>query len=169
MILEQFRGICTLDHAIVKKVFAEIPLIRALFDSFSLVAGGNENAFSWIARVGAAYITSIITVLLSQPGDVLYTGMIAAAKKQQISLSSLNDIDNGQTMFSSNNYDNDNNIDEAAFFSPTVSLSDLVVSIYKTYGLAGFYRGLVARMLHSSWVITAQLVMYDIFKNLFGL
>ena len=49
------------------------------------------------------------------------------------------------------------------------SFNSVVSSIYKKYGLAGFYMGLQARLAHVASIITSQLVMYDILKAALGL
>jgi hypothetical protein len=49
------------------------------------------------------------------------------------------------------------------------SFPAVVSSIYKKYGLAGFYMGLQARLAHVVSIITSQLVMYDILKTALGL
>ena len=49
------------------------------------------------------------------------------------------------------------------------SFNSVVSSIYKKYGLAGFYMGLQARLAHVASIITSQLVMYDILKTALGL
>lgn len=49
------------------------------------------------------------------------------------------------------------------------SFTAVIASIYKKYGLLGFYMGLQARLAHVAAIITSQLVLYDVLKAALGL
>jgi solute carrier family 25 (mitochondrial phosphate transporter), member 3 len=45
----------------------------------------------------------------------------------------------------------------------------VVSDIYKDQGIGGFFAGMTARFFHVGAIITSQLVLYDIVKQLLGL
>ena len=45
----------------------------------------------------------------------------------------------------------------------------IVSSIFKEHGLAGYFIGLPARLMHVASIITSQLVLYDMIKIALGL
>jgi solute carrier family 25 (mitochondrial phosphate transporter), member 3 len=49
------------------------------------------------------------------------------------------------------------------------SFLDIISSIYKTGGYPGFFTGTSARIVHVGLIITSQLVIYDLVKQLLGL
>ena len=49
------------------------------------------------------------------------------------------------------------------------SVGAIIQRIYKQGGLAGFFTGTSARILHVGLIITSQLVIYDIVKQMLGL
>lgn len=53
--------------------------------------------------------------------------------------------------------------DEGASFSQVVS------DLYADQGLGGFFAGITARFFHVGAIITSQLVLYDIIKQMLGL
>jgi solute carrier family 25 phosphate transporter 3 len=79
----------------------------------------------------AAFLSSILSCLGSQPGDMILT----------------------------------------AFYKNHGAKSFLAIisEIYGAHGLAGFYLGTIARLMHVSLIITSQLVLYDIVKQALGL
>jgi solute carrier family 25 phosphate transporter 3 len=49
------------------------------------------------------------------------------------------------------------------------SFMKIISDIYKAHGVSGFFLGVQARLVHVSVIITSQLVVYDIIKQLIGL
>lgn len=81
-------------------------------------------------QIAAAFLASILSCLMSQPGDVVLT----------------------------RTYKNDGD-----------GLLAVASEIYDERGLEGFVAGLSARFLHVGSIITSQLVLYDIIKQMLGL
>jgi solute carrier family 25 (mitochondrial phosphate transporter), member 3 len=53
--------------------------------------------------------------------------------------------------------------------SSTDGFPGVVASLYNEKGLNGFFAGLTARFFHVGAIITSQLVLYDVIKQLLGL
>ena len=53
--------------------------------------------------------------------------------------------------------------------SPTKSFAQVIRTIYDNGGGAEFFRGTGARIVHVGMIITSQLVIYDIVKQMLGL
>jgi solute carrier family 25 phosphate transporter 3 len=51
----------------------------------------------------------------------------------------------------------------------STSFTSVVSDIYTTRGIQGFFAGLSARFVHVGAIITSQLVLYDIIKQMLGL
>lgn len=51
----------------------------------------------------------------------------------------------------------------------TSGFSDVVTNLYKRQGFSGFFSGITARFFHVGAIITSQLILYDIIKQLLGL
>jgi len=47
--------------------------------------------------------------------------------------------------------------------------ADVVSTLYREEGVDGFFTGIIARFLHVGLIITSQLVLYDVIKQLLGL
>ena len=101
--------------------------VRGLFEK----AGRGDLTF--LISVCAAFITSIIACLVSQPGDMLLTATYKSKRGQ------------------------------------SRSLSGVAARIHAQYGLGGFFLGLPARLTHVAFIITSQLVVYDMIKAALGL
>lgn len=50
-----------------------------------------------------------------------------------------------------------------------MKFTDVVSDIYKDQGIGGFFAGMTARFFHVGVIITSQLVLYDIIKQMLGL
>lgn len=106
----------------------------------------------WAVSVIAAMIASVMACLLSQPGDVILTETYKGA-----------DVKNAKSKNQS-----------AA--PKSRGLGEVSASIYARHsdegliqGLSGFYTGLYARLVHVGMIITSQLIIYDLVKQLLGL
>lgn len=108
----------------------------------------------WVVSVIAAMIASVMACLLSQPGDVILTETYKGANEK------------GTTQ------NNNNKSSEVK----SRGLAEVSGSIYARHGdggiikgISGFYTGLYARLVHVGMIITSQLIIYDLVKQLLGL
>jgi solute carrier family 25 phosphate transporter 3 len=106
----------------------------------------------WAVSVIAAMIASVMACLLSQPGDVILTETYKGADEK-----------------GSKSKGNSSK-------AKSRSLAEVSSSIYGRHsdegliqGLSGFYTGLYARLVHVGMIITSQLIIYDLVKQLLGL
>lgn len=99
----------------------------------------SDNETKWTVSVVAAFMASIIACILSQPGDMILTETYRQPDKK------------------SKNTPGDK------------SFSDVISTIYARNGLPGFFTGTGARIVHVGLIITSQLVIYDIVKQILGL
>eukprot|EP00956_Cyclotella_meneghiniana_P042761 scaffold249312_cov72-Cyclotella_meneghiniana.AAC.10 len=105
----------------------------------------------WVVSAIAAMIASVMACLLSQPGDVILTETYKGADEKS---------SNSKNQPSPKNR----------------GLSEVSASIFERHsdegliqGLSGFYTGLYARLVHVGMIITSQLIIYDLVKQLLGL
>ena len=108
----------------------------------------------WMVSVLSAMVASIMACLFSQPGDVILTETYKGGEDES---------NNKQSTKSSSE-------------TKKRSLGDVSATIYSrrkekglVHGLSGFFTGLQARFVHVGMIITSQLVIYDIVKQLLGL
>lgn len=94
----------------------------------------------------AAFLTSVIACLSSQPGDMILTATYGAHGAHAKDSHSGSVEPKGSKAFGT-----------------------IVRSIYKQHGIGGFYLGLQARLAHVASIITSQLVVYDLVKMSLGL
>lgn len=106
----------------------------------------------WVVSIIAAMIASVMACLLSQPGDVILTETYKGGDKKSTK--------------------NKSKTTE----SKSCSLTEVSASIYARHsdegfiqGLSSFYTGLYARLVHVGMIITSQLIIYDLVKQLLGL
>ena len=126
--------------------------------SESLSKSLSPECVKWAVSVLSAMVASVMACFLSHPGDVILTethkggghGTIDKQPKK---------YKGGSTDAKSNH-----------------SLSEISATIYSRNGdkgvlngLSGFFTGLQARFVHVGLIITSQLVIYDIVKQLLGL
>ena len=121
--------------------------------SESLTKGVSPEFIKWAVSVLSAMVASVMACLLSQPGDVILTETYKGG----------GDDDDKKQSSSSHNMNHS-------------SLSEISSTIYARrgekgvlQGLSGFFTGLQARFVHVGMIITSQLVIYDIVKQLLGL
>ena len=115
--------------------------------SVNLPSSVSKDAIKWGISILSAFFAAICACLCSQPGDMILTATYGGGG-------------HGHSHSVENSGSNS---------SEDKSFSSVVSSIYKKYGLAGFYMGLQARLAHVASIITSQLVMYDILKTALGL
>lgn len=101
----------------------------------------------WAVSVLSAMVASIMACLMSQPGDVIltetYKGGDAAADDEQSTSRGLREV--SSTIYARRS-------DQGMI-----------------HAFSGFFTGLQARFVHVGMIITSQLVIYDIVKQLLGL
>ena len=112
----------------------------------------SPDIMKWIVSILSAAMASVAACLLSQPGDMILTETYSTGK-------SSSDDGDGSTKR------------KKVASAPPVDKSFLPVihTIYKNGGLFEFFRGTNARIVHVGLIITSQLVIYDIVKQLLGL
>ena len=105
----------------------------------------------WTVSVLSAMVASVMACLLSQPGDVILTETYKGGEDddKQCSIKGQRECQS-ITEISSTIY---NRQGEKGFLC----------------GVSGFFTGLQARFVHVGMIITSQLVIYDIVKQLLGL
>lgn len=101
-----------------------------------------ETQLKWVVSLLSAFCASIAACLCSQPGDMILTETYNSGKSS------------GKKSAKSSTPGN----------FPTV-----VAAIYGRGGLAEFFRGTQARLVHVGMIITSQLMVYDLVKQLLGL
>jgi solute carrier family 25 phosphate transporter 3 len=107
----------------------------------------------WTVSVVAAMIASVMACMLSQPGDVILTETYKGADEKGAKPKT-----------------------KSAGDSKSRGLAEVSTTIYGRrssdgviQGLSGFYTGLYARLVHVGMIITSQLIIYDLVKQLLGL
>jgi solute carrier family 25 (mitochondrial phosphate transporter), member 3 len=101
----------------------------------------SESQVKWAVSISAAFMASIIACIFSQPGDMILT---ETYKKGSV-------VTKGSTV------------------PKERSFGDVIRSLYAVNGLATFFTGTGARIVHVGLIITSQLVIYDVVKQFLGL
>jgi solute carrier family 25 phosphate transporter 3 len=96
--------------------------------------------------LGSAFLASVVACLFSQPGDMILTATYNAQGGGH---------GHGDA--------------RSALEVTDASFAAIVRSIYQRHGLAGFFLGVQARLVHVASIITVQLVIYDALKAALGL
>jgi solute carrier family 25 (mitochondrial phosphate transporter), member 3 len=104
----------------------------------------SESQSKWVVSIVAAFMASIIACILSQPGDMILTETYKKPMKPK-----------GRTAIQTST-------DRSSFI-------DVIRTIYGRDGISSFFTGTGARIVHVGLIITSQLVIYDIVKQLLGL
>ncbi|KAL7543842.1 hypothetical protein ACHAWF_007464 [Thalassiosira exigua] len=119
------------------------PTATTLAESLSKSVG--PETIKWMVSVLSAMVASVMACLFSQPGDVILTETYKGG-------------------------------DEGGGEKASRSLGEVSTAIYARRGdrgavraLSGFFTGLQARFVHVGLIITSQLVIYDLVKQLLGL
>ncbi|KAL7465918.1 hypothetical protein ACHAXS_006222 [Conticribra weissflogii] len=110
----------------------------------------------WAVSVVSAMLASLMACVMSQPGDVILTETYKGGEK--------------------GNADKRTNKASDLGVTKKRNLSEVSCSVYSRHsddgvirGLSGFFTGLQARIVHVGLIITSQLVIYDLMKQLLGL
>ncbi|CAJ1943467.1 unnamed protein product [Cylindrotheca closterium] len=149
-------GFLSLFGGVLAMLAKQVPYTFGKQVSFDVLATffyqfyGNflEIVNKWLVSISAAACASLAACLLSQPGDMIltetYSSTKAAKKKKKRRVAE----------------------DPA---SSTKPFGVAVGDIYQRGGSGEFFRGLSTRILHVGMIITSQLVVYDIVKQMLGL
>jgi len=110
----------------------------------------------WTVSVVSAMLASLMACVMSQPGDVILTETYKGGENRNANNRSNGTSDVGGTK--------------------ERTLSEVSSAVYARHsddgvirGLSGFFTGLQARIVHVGLIITSQLVIYDLMKQLLGL
>ena len=96
-----------------------------------------------LVSVLAAFLASIVACLFSQPGDMILTETYKTGNSSKSSKSSQQ--------------------------QKQPSFGAVLAEIHRRGGVGEFFRGTKARIVHVGMIITTQLVIYDIVKQMLGL
>ena len=113
---------------------------------YAFLSGMEEAKLKWFVSVTAAFLASLVACIFSQPGDMILTETYRPQPKKK---------GTGTKKDSSP-------VDDRA-------IRAVVQKIYQRGGLNAFFTGTQARILHVGMIITSQLVIYDIVKQMLGL
>jgi solute carrier family 25 phosphate transporter 3 len=120
--------------------------------------------FKWTVIVCSAFLTSIVACLLSQPGDMILTASCGGHGGHGAAPAAAHGGGHGHGH-------------EAAHHPPKLepskksqklSFCQACTEIYAKHGVEGFYFGTQARLAHVAFIITTQLVAYDLVNSLLG-
>jgi len=115
----------------------------------SILAKLPADQLKWVVSLLSAFCASIAACLCSQPGDMILTETYKTGNK-----SSNSNSKKSKTKTSS---------------STPGKFGVVVHGIYERGGVSEFYRGTQARLVHVGMIITSQLMVYDLVKQLLGL
>lgn len=113
---------------------------------YAFLSGMDEAKLKWFVSVTAAFMASLVACIFSQPGDMILTETYRPQQKKATG---------NKKGISPGNDDR--------------AIRAVVQKIYQRGGVNGFFTGTQARILHVGMIITSQLVIYDIVKQMLGL
>lgn len=148
------EGLFSLFSGLSAMVSKQIPYTTVKQVSFDLIAAAlylllqtkfkistPTSTMSWMISFSAAFITSILSCLASQPGDMIMTTICQQRN--------------------SCNGEQEKKGDVGAIAA--------IAAIYGKHGIPGFFIGTKARLFHIVTIVTTQLIIYDIIKQAMGL
>ncbi|GKY91950.1 hypothetical protein MPSEU_000166600 [Mayamaea pseudoterrestris] len=109
-----------------------------------------DSTVKWAVSVIAAFCASIVACIFSQPGDMILT---ETYRPQKAAVTS----------------SRRGRVGTPVPKPPQSTFSQIVGNLYKEGGVSQFFTGTQARIVHVGLIITSQLVIYDIVKQLLGL
>jgi solute carrier family 25 phosphate transporter 3 len=123
--------------------------LYAIFQSVE-VGWLGDGQTKWVVSVMAAFMASIIACIFSQPGDMLLTETYRPREsKDKVKTKK------GKQQVTDDGSDR--------------SFGAVSQRIYQKGGMSGFFTGTGARIVHVGMIITSQLVIYDVVKQMLGL
>jgi solute carrier family 25 phosphate transporter 3 len=169
-VLSPFDGIGAmlmkqLPYTSTKQVSFDL-IAKALYSLMSRTADSNVIAskYAWVISFASAFLTSIVSCLASQPGDMVLTTIC-----QQQHLQKDQQEQEEEKPYAIDTRGNINNHLAHQSHHHHASAVAAMREIYAKRGIGGFFIGTQARLLHISTIVTTQLIMYDIIKKALGL
>lgn len=144
-----------------------------LYTFFQQQQNMNEVDMKWIVSVASALAASIVACIFSQPGDMILTE--THRPEQPMEVVAVASSSGGDKKKKKKHIERlaakftKQHIDLAPHAPRDNHFGAVVQRIYQEGGLAGFFTGTGARILHVGMIITSQLVIYDIVKQMLGL
>jgi hypothetical protein len=180
-VLSLFRGLGALlmkqiPYTSVKQVSFDL-IARGLYSLSARLHGESAVPHGEVITLTSAFLTSILSCLASQPGDMVLTTMCQSSHENLRSANTYAHVHSSACDIAGCRQDYDT-IDVASGSRMKLSLEHLAdkpsawqtaTSIYTSRGLGGFFIGTQARLLHVVAIVTSQLVIYDAVKRLLGL
>ena len=107
------------------------------------------SQFQFLITISTALVAAILSTLVSQPGDTLMSKTTKAIKKPAMALMIAESTDKAN--------------------NPPRNEFQILSDIVSQDGWKGLFVGLQARLLHVSFFVTVQLLVYDYVKALCGI
>ena len=144
---------------------------NAAEDGGQLLLSLNERQRKWVVSVAAAFGASLVACIFSQPGDMILTETYRRHKKTTTAASTTTTSTKKRLPSKKKKQPPPAPAPAPALANDTSNALPAVVQrIYQERGgLPGFFTGTGARIVHVGLIITSQLVIYDIVKQLLGL
>jgi len=111
----------------------------------------SKTQLKWMVSLLSAFCASIAACLCSQPGDMILTETYSGSTSTSTSTSTKSGTKSGIVSGQPGDF------------------GTVVRKIYGNGGLPEFFRGTQARLVHVGMIITSQLMVYDLVKQLLGL
>lgn len=148
-----------IPYTSVKQVSFDL-IAKALYSLSAKLPAGSTAASVVAGNSGlivfmSAFLTSILSCLASQPGDMVLTAMCQNSHAHSVHIPSVDRCGACDTSSSTT--------------SARASACGTAINIYRSRGIAGFFIGTQARLLHVVAIVTSQLIIYDAVKRLLGL
>jgi len=162
----------TLGKQVSFDVFAG--MLYTFFHSMQDTMKLAEGQVKWAVSVLAAFLASLVACIFSQPGDMILTETYSPKKKvvtryTNASRSSAASDKSVLAATKSRTTPVASRKPSAAAVKDDRSFVDVVRAIHDAGGLSNFFTGTGARIVHVGVIITSQLVIYDVIKQLLGL
>mmetsp|Transcript_12382 Transcript_12382/g.17015 ORF Transcript_12382/g.17015 Transcript_12382/m.17015 type:complete len:515 (+) Transcript_12382:48-1592(+) len=147
-------------------------LTTAIYSAISDAGYSRAEAvqFQFVITLFTALVAAFFSTIVSQPGDTLFTALTKSKSNSKPIYESKSTSIASElipTIIDSNEFDSNINVNT----SKTVDLKlwEVLQSIVDKDGLAGLFVGMQARLLHVSFFVSVQLVVYDYVKQLCGI
>ncbi len=125
----------------------------------TILTGDN---LKWFVSITSAFLASLVACILSQPGDMIVTETYKDAESH-VGVQAKTFIAKAAVAAKTKN------LALATPSQPAKSFASVVTTMYVYGGPSEFFRGTGARLVHVGLIITSQLVIYDLVKQMLGL
>jgi len=147
--------------------------------------------FQFVITLFTALVAAFFSTIVSQPGDTLFTALTKSKSSPTRCSKSIYEENDSKSKSSksiyeeniskskSNNNEDNNNNDNATIFNSfngsnidkveDLKLWAVLQDIVEKDGLKGLFVGMQARLLHVSFFVSVQLLVYDYVKQLCGI